>query len=763
MVKDRFPIPSIKGVTPAVDARNTSNEVFVIEGRNFLFDSKGPKSGFGTRLLAGGTSIEVPDGVVQTIPLGQQEYVFTTKAIYQLSGDKKQWEVVLDLAAYHGTIPWKKRWTAAYLSNGLYFCHRDFGLFKQESTGFNPKTKNDIPGLPDNPIAIGETNGRLITLGHYNVAWSAPSEAENFMPTLGGAGQQRLSDRVAGNPIALSVFKQGFLVWTDIDCLIGEYIGGDQVFRFDRLSSDQLPVGAWAIEDLPDGSQLLCTKQGIYQVSDAGTPKAATPIFNEFLRGVLKHEDFVQVRLTYIDTFDLLYVQLRDWTDHYVRTYVLSLALDKWGLFSDRHYGIIRYGHERGAFGYVDNKGVAHKFVDHTFNREVGADEFVGLDSEITIGYIKPPRLNPEADTLLEMQEILLGGRPVKTEAAVAATQEIDCGALQKIESGGTICLDFESKTYAVDGSTVLLQDEFTGYDIEHELGIQGYGIGPSYLPVLTSLPAYANAVEEHYNTDKGFTWFVALDLGDDPTLTGSILYISDFVDGSHMRLDVNKTTREITFEIPHLGVRLVHQAAALLPRETQIAICIGREIPDAMFRTSLSVNGSAPEFVDLLNDEPFGQFATDGFSVSIGGAPASVGAGFNLSADCELQRLCLFGPVADADLMQIAETGELIGLNGYDMEANGFVRTCNVYAGPFSNMRTSGNLAGGSFTCGLTLQVPDYAYGGVIPQGTYFVTFGRSSFGGIRMAFDQVWERTTPLPYDLEYAPRLYRLPPAV
>ncbi len=413
MVKERFPIRDIQGYSPAIELRN-AQDVFSINGKNFYFDSRGPKSGFGSRLVAGLNIIEVPDGVVQSITIGRQAFVISSQHIYILNEAGTTWISVYNLAGLFGTRvdPWRKKWTAAYLSKGVYLCHPDFGLLKWNGSTFNKLSQETTAGLPKNPLAIAETNGRLCILSRHFITWSAPSNAEYLIPELGGAGQQRLSDRIPGSPVTVVGFQQGFLVWTDEGCLTAEYIGGDTVFRFDRMTTDQLPVSSYAITELPDGSYLLCTKQGIHRTDNGREPEAITPIFNEFFRNVLKHESFIQVRLDYQMETDLLYIQLRDWTNHYVRTYVLSAALDKWGLFSERHYGMIRYAKGRGSFGYVDNKGVVHKFVTHAYDREVVPGEYVGLDSEIEFGYIRPPNLLPEIDTLLEMHEIFLGGIP---------------------------------------------------------------------------------------------------------------------------------------------------------------------------------------------------------------------------------------------------------------------------------------------------------------------------------------------------------------
>lgn len=423
MPKIRFPVGDIQSLQPAIDIRGIQKQfggtlkVYALDGKNYYFDSKGPKSGFGTRLVADNSLIENPGGVVQSITAGKATYIFTSKGCYVMAENNKSWIRVLDLATRWPDVPLKddKKWTMVYLSKGIYFCHPVYGFYKVVKTPtqyyLDPRDQDDIPGLPFQPQAIFETNGRMVVLGFKYVAWSGPSNAEDFLPALGGAGQELLSDRIAGDPVTGVGFQNGFIVWTVQGCLTAEFIGGDSVFRFDRLTTEQLPVNAYAVEALPDGTQVICTKQGIFQIQNATEPTLITPLFSQFVRQRLEHEQGIHVRLTYEIEQDLLFFQMRDWTNHYVHTYVCSMALDKWGSFDERHLGIIKLIPARGNYGYVDNHGRPHKFVE-TYNREVTPHSFGGLDSNLTIGYIRPPDLLAEIDTLEEMHEINIGGHP---------------------------------------------------------------------------------------------------------------------------------------------------------------------------------------------------------------------------------------------------------------------------------------------------------------------------------------------------------------
>lgn len=459
MPKVRFPLNDLQGFDPAIEPRTAGSKSQIIAGKNFFWDSKGPKSGFGTRLLGGGQVIEEPDGIAQSIEINGQSFVFTSRKIWMLSADGTQFTQIYDLQdAYGATInPWMRKWTAAYLSRGIYFAHYNYGLFKLGTSGYNytmtPKDQDDIPGIPYRPIAVAEVSGRLVILGSKYLGWSSQSDAENWTPALGGAGQQLLSDRVSGRPITLIAFQGGAFVWTEEDCLTAEFIGGDLVFRYDRMKTKQIPLGSWCVEELPDGSQLIFSKQGLHRTANGSQPEALTPVFNEFIRERLKHRHFLQIRLTYVIDQDLLYVQCRDHTNHYVETFVLSINLDRWGVFNDRHVGIIRYRNRRGAFGYVDDNGVAHKFVDNFRRRERTPGVYDGLDSFLEVGYFKPPEMHGEVDSLLEMQELLIGGFPARPSTSVPNT--VDLGDIDIVAgdcASYSMLLDFVTPLYRING-----------------------------------------------------------------------------------------------------------------------------------------------------------------------------------------------------------------------------------------------------------------------------------------------------------------------
>lgn len=429
MPKIPIKVDDIKSFSPAIETRN-SQDIFVIKGRNFSFDSKGPKSDFGNRLIANGSRIERDNGLVQSIEVAGRSFAASMNGIWELTPNGKQWVKLIDfsnrpryLEALH------QRWTSAYISSGIYLCHPSYGLYRIGRKQIVHLTREEIPGLPIRPVAAAESNGRLVILNTTHVSWSAPADGNRFTPELGGAGQQLLSEKCAGIPQTVMGFPNGFVVWTSSDCLIAEFIGGDLVWRWSRSATKQIPISASVVEEMPNASHCIITKQGLYITANGKEPEILTPIFNEFLRDFIAKNPQLILRSTYNINEDRLFVQARNATSSYVRTFVLSVSLDKWGEFSESHLGIIRWTDRRSASGFVDLKGRAHRFA-FTWDREIEPGVFVPLDAEIEIGHFKNDGTQ-ESDALMEFQELFVG---ITQRPSWSQPEKVDLGFIGEIE-----------------------------------------------------------------------------------------------------------------------------------------------------------------------------------------------------------------------------------------------------------------------------------------------------------------------------------------
>lgn len=418
----------IKSWTPAIDPRAiTEGTTFVLGGQNYVFDSKGPKSAFASRLLNGGSPLEVvaPNYNVWSL----DGFIFTPNIIGGFSQDDSTFVSQFEFGTPVQGALVRLPWTRANFGDVTYYCQRSIGILKFDRatgvfTAFDPGVLT--------PIAISESNGRLLVLGIDIVAWSGPNDPEDFTPALGGAGFQTLNERIGGNAITLIPLSIGYIIYTTRGGLVGEYIGGDLVFRHVVSENRQIPLSASAVTQLVDGSYVLCTQQGLHLQSYTGEIQSLTPTFNEYIRTIILDSGTAgfQVRLDYIAEEDRLYVQTRDWTNSYNRTYVLALALDKWGEFSELHFGIIRHGLAiqpvNAVVGYIDAMGVPHRFMGTGYDRETTPGVYRGLDSEIVLGPVRSPRLLPYADTMQEVQGITLG---IRSEPNWSEYEEEDLGA----------------------------------------------------------------------------------------------------------------------------------------------------------------------------------------------------------------------------------------------------------------------------------------------------------------------------------------------
>lgn len=470
----RFAGQDVQSWTPAVDIRAMeAGKVFVLGGKNYRFDSKGVKAGFGSRMLHGDSIGGQTDS--QTVEIGNRTFVCNAYGIWeqryanQFERDSIQYSTFWrQLAAFDepAVIPFGvAKWTGAYLGSGIYLNHPTHGTFKVKH---NEAVRHTPDGMPDSVLAIEEAGNRLVMLTKTAFIWSNSGNGDDLNPQTGGAGFQLLKSRLAGAPICMTKYESGVVVWSESAGLSVEFVGGEAVFRYDTVDLKLFPLGPNAVTQGPDGTNIMACRHGLVRFDGTRMSGDFVPYFNEFFRDLLRKNPKVRVRLDYIIDEDSLYVQLYDVMKYYHRTYVLALGLDKWGTFDDRHLGICRFGPERGIYGYVSLNGFAHRFMD-TPDRETEQREFVGLDSQVTIGYLNDPNYLPHADTILELQELVLSAR--ESMPPDAALEEEDWnGEL------GSHWYDFEVVSAADDEDWFYLRYTYESDDGEYTFSDWNYG-----------------------------------------------------------------------------------------------------------------------------------------------------------------------------------------------------------------------------------------------------------------------------------------------
>lgn len=426
---DNISISGLESYQPAIDYRRTGR-VGVLSGRNFAWDASGVFSAYASRLIAGSSSISGVGDIVQELDLNDMIHVVANNKVYRLLTASQlspvgTWQLVTTLAQLVAPIPNDAldynylKWTSAYLGGKRFACRYHYGVY--EITAGSPPvytrlTSGNTPGFVDDTdpvIAIGESNGRMIYLTKKIVFWSAPADPKNLTPSLGGAGFQVIAERIGGTPIALLTVASGALIFTTDGILVMEFIGGDLVWRWWTQNSEAQPVSAFSITKLPDETYIILTRLGLFAGNNFGLPSPITPQFNEFMREYLRSHETERGHCWYSIIDNRLYIGFRGLTTQFLSTLALDMTIDRWGIFSKVHLGMVRYGLNPNQLGYFDRYGRGSYLLSSSDRRKDVEDAdapgtFIGTDSEILIGWIRTEQLNIHADMIQEMQSLLV-------------------------------------------------------------------------------------------------------------------------------------------------------------------------------------------------------------------------------------------------------------------------------------------------------------------------------------------------------------------
>lgn len=346
----------IKGLTPEISAVN-SDETFALSGKNYVFDSRGPKSAFGSLFL---NDLPVtPKAGFQVLQIASRTFVCTNESISELQVATQSLVPVLAFEPFQLIA----RWTHGFLNGVIYFCHPGIGvLYWNQRNG--QRGLLQVPGVPDAPIAIVVDNGRLVILDAFTLSWSAQSDGGNFSPALGGAGSQLVSDRVSGDPLMVTSYGRGVLTWTTQGVMRSEFSGGVETYRHRGINTEYRPINSFCVAKLDDETSIILDPRGLF-ASRGEPPTPFAPSFNEFLIGELRKNDSLEennVRLEW-DPFSRRVFISRAFalnTNLYNQAFVLYVPLQKWGSFDHQHYG---YGHGL----WLDSNGVVNVLAGTPF------------------------------------------------------------------------------------------------------------------------------------------------------------------------------------------------------------------------------------------------------------------------------------------------------------------------------------------------------------------------------------------------------------
>jgi hypothetical protein len=361
----KFSAGDIKGFVPSIDPAQTQ-EIFALNGKNFLFDTKGPKSYFGNRILLpqARAKPEYVQGIRLKLKLGDRCFTFDGDGIWEWNENLGGWNAIYITP---DTTLAPNRWTWGFLADQVYFCHPAVGILVYDLDQNICVPHSTIgTGTPNEAIALTVNNGRLCVAGSQFFYWSAPSDGLDFAPRLGGGGFQLLSDRVSGRPITISSYSGGCLTWTSGGVLRSEFTGDGPVFRHRSLDTEYRPVNSFCVARVDDDTTIILDERGLFQ-SRGGNITPFAPVFNEFLLGYIQQNNLkvgenLRIEWDELQRFLYVSVSLSYANPLYETCFVLYPPLDKWGQFNEAHYGILPIliqNSERADdyYGFVDSDG----------------------------------------------------------------------------------------------------------------------------------------------------------------------------------------------------------------------------------------------------------------------------------------------------------------------------------------------------------------------------------------------------------------------
>ena len=390
----------ILGLTPGIDLRR-SDKLYAVGGRNFAFTSRGPRSLFGNRYLLPHQlgSVEHIQGARVRLRSGDRCFIFEGESILEWDEDVGGWRIIY-VTPPTNISPY--RWTHGYLNEKIYFCHPVTGILVYDLDA-DTVVRLQGPGVPSAPLAICVNNGRLCVIDYIYFSWSWQSDGSNFTPALGQAGFQKINDRVAGFPVMINTYARGVLTWTTGGLLRSEFTGDQEVYRHRNLNTEFRPINSFCTLQTDENTIMFLDERGLFK-SQGDAPDPLAPMFNEFLIDYIRQNSLNLGQNTRIEWDDLrrfMYVSVSVTQESplYERAYVLYPNLDKWGVFSDQHYGILPIQidgniREGSYFGYVGHDKRIRYWSDFA-SREILPDD---------------PRLNLRYPVIQKGSHVAAGG-----------------------------------------------------------------------------------------------------------------------------------------------------------------------------------------------------------------------------------------------------------------------------------------------------------------------------------------------------------------
>lgn len=382
-VSTNVDIKAIKGLLPAFDARQPADP-FIMDGRNFVLDTKGVKSSFSNKILSY-SQLYTP-ACSATVRFGTTVFYCTFGAIMLYDNVTNQWYSVYTFADDGSQWPW----SSATCGHAYYFCRKGVGVIE-----YVPSTNTwmliDPTQLPADPRAITQAYGHLICVGQYYTAWSAQDDGTNWIATLSSSAGAQGHTIISGNAngITAKQTNSGFLVYTDSGAYEGQLSFSGAPFRFIPYNRAFAPINPFCFADIDDTTHVVLDVKGMFKVivdglspyMDAGQSTNNTPFdpeFNQYLtETLLPSKDLsiqTSIRMFYDKTNKSLYLSIADDSNPtlYTMAFVNYTPRGEWGRFDYSHYFVgevqLTQGASKGdVVGFCDSKGYFRRFISDVF------------------------------------------------------------------------------------------------------------------------------------------------------------------------------------------------------------------------------------------------------------------------------------------------------------------------------------------------------------------------------------------------------------
>ena len=372
----------IKGLLPALEPKQL-DQPFIVNGRNFILDFKGPKSYFYSKIITYEKIIN--PGHIQTFRIEDEIVIFVSGAVVKFDYDSQRYYPILTFTDSDEDWPW----SMAEVGSKYYFAKKGIQNDDEEDCilEYNPNTYSWAlltSGVPTGPVAVTQSQGRLIVLGRDYYAWSSLDIGSDLTDSITtGAGRQGLSIiNAKGYPIGVLEVIDGFIVYTERGCVKGEFSQGASPFRHIPISRDYSPLGPFCLVSTEDRENIILDAKGLFK-SNGGRFEAYQPIFSEFLAHEYIPNNYdinnvgALIRMHYDPTIKFLILSLaqREVDPLYTKAYVLYTPRQEWGSFDRNHYGWgqvhLTDGPLKGFnFGYWCKNGYFHRILEDVFNED---------------------------------------------------------------------------------------------------------------------------------------------------------------------------------------------------------------------------------------------------------------------------------------------------------------------------------------------------------------------------------------------------------